>query len=251
MNHSLVYTEQYFKESHQTSYFENRLRMGDQFMAVCYIFGITHIDIFSYMDFENLSHRDFCWDNHHGHSCLTHQMIFVECQFRDKNYLRKPMSILEIGSGRGEVIAFLNACKERIEGLDYQLQSVDPSPDFQKLYTETCYRLFNKEYEQELLQGTLESSFFKLDLDCVDTVLFVESIEHIDENEFFKFINYARPYFQKNHTRLIIVNAWGFWPIPTNDIDHIWAIDDTVYDKIESLASTTILRSRSHLVVEF
>lgn len=251
MTHDLIYKEEYFKHQYNISYYENRLRFGDQFLSICYALNIALLDVLSNPEFENLSFRDFIWDNHHGDYLSKLQFNFFKKQFTAKNYLRVPKSIIEIGSGRGEVTAFLNFCKENIDVLNFELQSIDPSPDFCKMYAETCQRLFNKHLEQNLIQHTLKNSINLINFENIDTVILCESLEHLTESEFYEFIEYGLPYFQKNKTRLIIVNAWGFWPIIKNDYDHIWELNDEVYDRIEKLGKQTILRSKSHLVIEF
>jgi predicted SAM-dependent methyltransferase len=119
------------------------------------------------------------------------------------------------------------------------------------MYNDTCNRLFESKLPLNLITGTLEKKYKELNYDNVDTIIMSEVIEHLSEDEFWNFLNYALPYLKKNNTMLIIVNALGFWPIEKNDYDHIWRIDDSIYDHIQSLARTTIIRSSSHLVIEF
>jgi len=250
MNHQQIYQDHYFfREQDNASYRENRLRFGDQFSAICYTFGIHFLDVFKH--YINLTSRDFDRDLPYPNDRSFFQFDIINNIYNSKRYLRNPKSIIEIGSGRGEIIAFLNYTKMKIPFFNYELQSVDVAPEFEKMYNDTCNRLFECELPSKLIIGTLEEKYKEFNYDNVDTIIMSEVLEHLSEDEFWKFLNHALPYLKKNNTRLIIVNGLGFWPIEKNDYDHVWRIDDSVYDQIQALARSTIIRSGSHLVVEF
>ena len=250
MNHANIYVNNYFYRTHDSkSLEENRLRFGDQFSAICYTFGIHFLDVFH--QFKNITVRDFCWDLPYPQNAAFFEFELINSLYKDNRYLRKPKSILEIGGGRGEVMAFLNYTKIKLPIFDYELQALDPAIEFQTMYDNTCNRLFECSLTLETIIGTLKDKYREIKYNEIDTVIMCEVIEHLTDEEFWKFLNYALPCFRKNNTRLIIVNSWGYWPIEQNGCDHIWEINDEVYDKIQKLAKATIIRSRSHLVVEF
>jgi hypothetical protein len=250
MNYNKLYDHSYFfRETDNTSLKENRLRFGDQFSAICYTFGIHFLDVF--LDFKNISVRDFIWELQYPDNKGFRQFELIKHLVNIGRYLRNPRSIIEIGAGRGEITAFLNYTKLHIPMFNYELQSLDVAPAFEKMYNDTCNRLFECNLPLDLITGTLKKKYKELNYTDVDTVILSEVLEHLTEDEFWEFLNYALPYFKKNNTRLIIVNSWGFWPIEKSGSDHIWEINDTVYDKIQELAKATIIRSRSHLVIEF
>jgi hypothetical protein len=250
MNYNEIYNHSYFfKDSDNLSYRENRLRFGDQFSAICYTFGIHFLDVFQY--FKDLTPRDFCWELAYPDNKGFRQFELIKQLVDIGRYLRTPTSIIEIGSGRGEITAFLNYVKLHISMFDYELQSLDVAPEFEQMYNDTCNRLFECNLPLNLTTGTLKEKYKDLNYINVDTVIMSEVIEHLSEEEFWEFFNHALPYFRKNNTRLIIVNSWGYWPIETSEPDHIWKINDQVYDNIQSFARSVIVRSSSHLVIEF
>lgn len=248
LNYQFVYNHNYFKGKYDNnSYFENRLRFTDQFPAILYAFNFSCLEILS--AFKECSIRDFVYDNKTGISC---QRQFEEF----KNLIsirpfRNPKSILEIGSGRGEITAFLNYVRANISNLDYKIQSLDCSPDLEKMYQDTCRRLFDCDLSQHLIKGTLAEKYKDIDFETVDTIIMSEVLEHLYPKEFYEFYEYALPYLRKNSARLIITNAWGYWPIEENGYDHVWTIDDSVYDEISISSKSVIVRSKSHLVLDF
>ena len=250
INYNEMYDRYYFyRKDNNNSFNENRLRFGDQFPCIIYTFNISLLEVFDHIILRQVSVRDFSFDLPIFTPAID-QFRFIQ-EILNERKCRNPKSILEIGSGRGEITAFLNYCKQEIKSCQYQIQSLDVSPDFYSMYKDTCNRLFNQDLSQELMCGTLQDKYKEIDYSTVDTVILSEVLEHLHEEEFWKFFYYALPYFKKNNTRLIICNSWGYWPIEKNGWDHIWAIDDNVYDKIVKESRSVIVRSRSHLVIEF
>lgn len=78
-----------------------------------------------------------------------------------------------------------------------------------------------------------------------DTIMFVESIEHIPMAELDRIFSLV-----PSGARIIVVNWPDFHPInPFPGHDHITLIDDQMFDRISALG-TTVLRRGSHLVVD-
>jgi hypothetical protein len=135
MNYKDIYQDHYFfRTNDNKSYEENRLRFGDQFSAICYTFGIHFLDVFDY--FKDLIPRDFSWDMAWPNNRAFTQFELIKKINTDGGYLRTPKSIIEIGAGRGEVTAFLNYTKHQIPKFNYELQSLDVAPEFEKLYND-------------------------------------------------------------------------------------------------------------------
>lgn len=248
LDYQNLYNYNYFiRHNDNNSYFENRLRFPDQFPSILYAFNLSCLEILS--AFKDCSIRDFVYDNRTGISCWQQFEEFKK--LIATRPIRNPISILEIGSGRGEILAFLNYAKTNITNLDYKIQTLDCSPDLEQMYQSTCRRLFNCNLPQHLIIGTLAEKYKDIDFESVDTIIMSEVLEHLYPEEFYEFYEYALPYLRKNSARLIITNAWGYWPIEENGSDHVWTIDDSVYDKISIPSKSVIVRSKSHLVLDF
>jgi hypothetical protein len=119
MDHQQIYqTEYFFRDKDNASYKENRLRFGDQFSAICYTFGIHFLELFKH--YINLTSRDFDSDLSYSDNKAFFQFDLINNIYNSKRYLRNPKSIIEIGSGRGEVTAFLNYTKSKIPIFNYK-----------------------------------------------------------------------------------------------------------------------------------
>lgn len=77
-----------------------------------------------------------------------------------------------------------------------------------------------------------------------DTLIFCESIEHIERSEIDRILSLV-----PNGARVIIVNWLSHHPLNTNGFDHITRIDDQFFDEISSRWKV-LVRNRSHLVME-
>jgi cyclopropane fatty-acyl-phospholipid synthase-like methyltransferase len=140
---------------------------------------------------------------------------------------RKPVRVLSIGCGRGFVEHTLANCGADVTAIE-------------------CAD--NRKFDNfRLILGGMDT----IPDEDFDTVMFIESIEHIEEEEFER--NWPRLVAMLIRTggRLVIVNWETLHPIPLNGWDHVRVIDDALYDRLSLPAARVVHRSGSHLVLDF
>ena len=212
----------------------NLLRSEDQWPALCYMHGIydpPDLDIKP----EGKTRDEFL-------KLLSDQINFLKI-----NQKRTPRSVLEIGSGSGQVSCTLSH-------MGYSIQSTDVNPHAGEFHQARAIDMYNNKIADDyhILLGDLTSVAEKLNLENVDTVLLIESIEHIYNDEWQNFLKLALPSFKKNHTHLIITNFQDWWPIGGMDgEEHCNTIDDVFFDQLTSFSNKVLFRDRAHLVLEF
>ena len=132
--------------------------------------------------------------------------------------IRNPGKIYSIGAGPGNLEVIL-------EKMGHEVVGVDPSPGAKELYQ-------GKKLVDKYDGGG-------------DTILFVESIEHLPVKEINRIMSLV-----PHGARVVIVNWVDFFPIPKDsEWDHITTIDDGMYDKLTK-NNKVVLRKGSHLVFE-
>ena len=168
------------------------------------------------------------------------------------NYLkqfraRTPHNILEIGSGAGVV-----SCTLAFMG--YNVKSIEVVNSAVHLTKATSRDLFGKitDDNHSLYLCDLKS-FPDSELENIDTVILIESIEHIKSDEWWAFYNRLVPHLRKNNGQLIITNEPEYWPLgfPGDVLEHISLIDDAFYDKLAESATDTLYRNTSHVVFSY
>ena len=94
-----------------------------------------------------------------------------QIEFINKYATRKPKKILEIGAGRGEVTLTLAA-------MGYSVTAIEPGVDYAQLFEHSKSQLFPN---QDLSYTVLNTPIHTADIDYseYDTILMVESLEHI------------------------------------------------------------------------
>ncbi len=208
-------------------------RPEDQWPALCYAHGIYNVPPVSH---ENIT-------THDGWLRLVADQI----KFLQLNKTRTPNSILEIGSGSGQISCTLSH-------MGYSVQSTDVNPYAGDFHIARALAMYNNKINKDyhLLLGDLRAVSSHLNLDQVDTVLLIESIEHIYNDEWQGFLELALPAFKQNHTHLIITNFQDLWPIGGEDgEEHCTTIDDKFFDHLSSFATQVLFRDRAHLSIEF
>lgn len=131
---------------------------------------------------------------------------------------RDPGVVYSIGCGLGRL-------ERQLETMGVEVYGVDPSPGAAALY-----------------QGKTLLDHYP---GGGDTILFVESLEHIPLEE-------IRSIWQRlpRGARVIVVNWVDFFPIPADSSwDHITEITNELFDEL-SIGCETILRRNGHLVLE-
>jgi hypothetical protein len=174
--------------------------------------------------------------NDHDYT-ISDQIDFIK---REK--IRQPKKILEIGGGVG-VLA------NTIKRLDIECISVDIAADQKMLYDITSKYYFGIDYSDVTMKSNCISlEIHNIDLSEIDTIVLVESIEHIPEERFDIVWNEI---IQKFKGRFIVTNWLSYHPIVKSGIEHCRRIDDQFYDFLSKHASSCWYRNGSHLVLDF
>ena len=211
----------------------NLFRPEDQWPALCYAHGIYTVHEFAHA---------VCDQREDWLALISQQLEFLRL-----NHTRTPCSVLEIGSGSGQISCTLSH-------LGMQVQTVDVNPHAEEFHRARAADMYNNQIgaDYHLLLGDLNSVSHCLDLQRVDTVLLIETIEHIYNAEWQQFLQQHQPLFALNHTHLVITNFQDLWPIHGVDgQEHCNTIDDDFYDQLALQAARVVLRDRAHLVLEF
>lgn len=232
-----IYNYEFFQKKCRPEVWENgQLRYEDALPAMAYAFGIK-----SYDDYKNLYGEFFKSENLNGHQ----QVDAIKL-----NETRRPVSVLDIGAGRGEVSV-------QLANMGIPVQAVDACPDLEKWIIATNKKFYGlMAFEDRVplflhpIPLPLPEAVEQIHFDAIDTVLMVESIEHILKKDFNPLYEEMIPALKKNKGLLIITNNIGWHPIRVNN-KHVRKIDDKVYDDLAADASETIFRQGSHIVLRY
>ena len=205
-----------------TSLYSEYLRWDDQWAAVCYAHGI----------YDNMLPNI---------KNLNDQIAYIRAHAQ-----RYPKKVLEVGSGRGEVSIVL-------DHLGANVQSIDVNARAEEYHCTMSNFMFKKEPELTLFIGDLDSTYESLDLENIDTIIFVESIEHIFEPEWLRFYSKIKPILQKNHAHFIATNMKWYWPLghARDCNEHVHLIDEEFYNNLASDAQQTLYRQTSHIALAY
>lgn len=145
-----------------------------------------------------------------------------------KNFCKGKKRILSVGVGRGFFEEELIRAGHEVVGMDVK---------------------DNRHFKHfPFIEGGLEAFPEEREFDAV---VLVEVLEHIPEAEFkeawTKIVNVLR----KTGGRFIVTNWEYLHPIPHNGMDHIFRVDDDLFDWLASFARKTVHRHKSELVLEF
>lgn len=240
MTNTLYNYEYFTKADGIMSWRSQSLKFGDAMAGLCYAFGITWFELV-----EQYKSVFQVAPNGRGESTndryVDHQIDFLQ-----KKHHRWPKRVLEIGGGRGEVATVLKAM-----GVD--VVSVELSTDADKLYAETARHYFGEQFEPVVpVNKPVQDALKELDFNSFDTILMIESLEHIPAEAF-------EPVWDKiaNHFdgRFIAVNWPDYHPIwigrDASPAEHCRVVDDALYDRWSKQAKNVVTRWGSHLVLEF
>jgi hypothetical protein len=228
------------------SWNKRTLKFGDGLPGICYALGISFETFFNYFT-EVYSKNAAGFTEDHTYTIEDIETFLIS------NKKRNP-TILEIGGGRGELSVLMSK-------LNIQHTSIDVCLEANDLYEMTGKKFYGNDFihqapivapiEKLLLENTISLKDF-------DTLLFVESIEHIP-SENFKYV-FSR-IIENFHGRFIVTNDFHHHPIigtldnpgdPGATIpEHIATINDTIYDSWCEHAKSIVYRNLSHLVLEF
>jgi len=207
------------------------IKYGDALAGVCYAMDIPYNKITKQ------------WPSVAQNEMWIGGNIYDQIEFIKQNAKRKPKHILEIGAGRGEVTLMLSK-------MGYQVTTIDPGKDFIELLEYSNKKLFPNEQitPYKIINESLQLA--NLDYSQFDTILMVESLEHILAEHF-------DPEWNKiNHQftgYFIVVNWKRYHPIAVGQYAppniHCRRTDDALYDSFIK-DNKCLLRDGSHLVVE-
>ena len=167
--------------------------------------------------------------------------VFDQLNFVKQHSQRQPKNVLDIGSGRGEVISSFAYLNSQCTGIESGGQAVE-------LHKLTATKFFGPSFKPILpITKSLGDAIEELDLTQFDTIVICETIEHIEAEEF----NLAWHCIKSEFTGLIIITNWlDYHPIPIQLPDHVRLTDDALYDQLSMDAAECIYRDRSHLVLK-
>ena len=209
------------------------LKFGDALAAICYAYDIDY-DTMTKRFPEVKSNERYAGNEY----SIQDQMDFVK-----QHAKRTPRNILEIGAGRGEVTLFLTA-------MGCSVTAIEPSLDFVEVITNTTHKLYPTTAigEYEYINKPIHET--DVDYSKFDTILMVESLEHILAEHF-------DPQWEKIKATFkgyfIVVNWKKYHPIAVgqyaNASVHCRLVNDALYDSYCE-GHITKVRDKSHLCIE-
>lgn len=238
------------KELYDFNYFESAdgiqswksasLKFGDALAGLGYAFGIP---------WETLTKefpKVFEVDPNGRAESTGPKLVNMQIDYLKKNATRTPKKVLEIGGGRGEVA-------NTLKYMGVEVVSVEMGTDAEQWYIRTGEHYFGKDFDPVLpVVKRIGDVINDIDLSEFDTILMVESLEHIPEQEFdstWKAIS------EKFHGMFVVVNWPDYHPIwvgrDASPEEHCRLVDDELYDKWSAQAKNCVFRKGSHLVLEF
>ena len=211
---------------------QGHLKYGDALAAICYAHGISYDDI-TYQWPQVKNNERFVGGD------VQSQMDFVRTKAT-----RTPQNILEIGAGRGEVSLFLT-------NMGYSVTALDPGADFEQLLQQSNSKLFpeSSQMPSHIINKPLHLA--DIDYSKYDTILMVESLEHILAEHFDPQYQLIKQNFKG---RLCITNWLVYHPIAIGQYAHrdlhCRLVDDALYNQY-CADGEKVYRNRSHLCVDY
>jgi hypothetical protein len=205
------------------------VRDGDAWVALKLAFGILNLD----QDPNDPIKNDPTFYN---------QVTYLQ-----HNKQRDPKVIMEVGSGCGEVsISFFH--------MNCQVHTVDLNVSSCLFHQGNFGRFgFNRSPNENynLYLGKV-GAFLDCIPDDLDTLVMVESIEHIFPNEWEEFWSAVKPILEKNHGRLIITNTlWPLGGMTDPAREHVMRVDDPFYDNLIAQGGQVLHRNKANLCIQY
>lgn len=230
----------YHKEYHIRSdgydmWLKGKLRYGDALAAVAYAVGVESFarvqEIFGFSDGGRSDYDGLDAGGQLG-------KLFPHMS-------RLPRGVLDIGSGRCEVPLALAS-------LGSPVQIVEPNNSKRDWLSETWEKMFpNVDMGLvSLCELPCQDCFGQVDLSSVDTLMLVETLEHIPEGDFAKFWEVAKPALARNGGMLVAANWVNYHPLDVTGPEHCRRVDDSIYDWLAE-GGRVVFRMGSHLVVQY
>lgn len=239
-NKELYDFDYFFVADGINSWRSRSLKFGDAMAGLSYAHGITWDELVA--AFPEVFKHD---ENGRGES-MNMSLVHQQMEFLTKNARRKPKRVLEIGGGRGEVATVLKHM-----GID--VVSVEMGAEATKWYGVTAYHYFGDTFKAVVpVNLPIQDAIANMALDSFDTILMVESLEHIPAEAFDPVWEAIRTRF---HGRFIVVNWPDYHPIwigrDASPEEHCRLVDDELYDQWCSQAQSVYTRKGSHLALDF
>lgn len=217
-----------------------KLKYGDALAAVGYAFGVPSLDALrEILPFPGVG-RDTVAD---GVDALS------QCEKILAVRKREPRGFLEIGTGRGEVAVSLDQ-------FGYAVQAIEPSAAADRWLTETAQHFFGKtKHAVKLINVPAHLALEQIDWALIDTVIMVESVEHIMADDFTPVHAAIREHLGAVGGRFILTNWLDYHPIHVGWYAapevHCRHVDDALYDAWAKEAKSVFYRNGSHLVLDY
>jgi len=239
------------------SYSQGMLKFGDALAAIGYAYGIPYsklIETFPQVKvhnrFENLQLKHpGIYDSRNITTVYSAQ---DQIDFIKDNYTRIPKNILEIGGGRLEVVTVLAEISRQL-GVAQTIVVVEPGEHAQEYLRETARKYFPSTCSIlpviNLINMPLHS-VEGIDYSKFDTILMVESLEHILPDQFDPCMEQIKQQFKGS---FIVTNWLEYHPIAVGQYApanvHCRLVDDALYDSYATMG-TVKHRDRSHLWID-
>lgn len=238
-----TYDPQFFRRADGAAHWRLRkLRYGDALAAIGYALGMEGFDrLQKWFRFEGLGKGEN--DGPLGYEARL-QLDILKRSVVDAGTARKCQYILDVGGGRGEVALSL-------AWLGKDVQVVEPHAHAYAWMIATHTLFFpDSPLKVQLINSPVPECLDCLDLAKVDTVLFVESLEHIPQDCFDLFWPKVKVALMRNKGRLVVANWIDYHPLPADNREHCRRVDDVVYDEL-ARGGAVKHRNGSHLVVDY
>lgn len=234
-----TYDEGFFHRADGIDHWQRgKMRYGDAVATVAYALGFT-----SWESVRDLFGCSILGKESNGDDRTAVQQIDALV----RHQTRFPKSVLDVGGGRGEVAtAFVHAGVPKV-------QLVEPHAKGSEWFMQSLLKLFKMTVlgaSVRFSNQTVPECLGELELDDVDTVTFVESLEHIPEDCFQPFWDAVKPVLVKNKGMLIVANWIDYHPLLPTNAEHCRLVDDALYERLAE-GGTIMVRKGSHLVVQY
>lgn len=240
LDYSKIYTKQIMEKSDGiVSYNYGMIKFGDALSAIAYAYGIPYqklIDRFPKVKENNM---------YEGNDYT----VMDQLNFIIENHTRVPKSILEIGGGRCEASAFMSLVSKTMN-VDQTITCIEPGENAKNFMdaAKVKYSHGNNLDNITLINQPLHE--IGLDYATYDTIIMIESLEHIlaehFDPEWEKMTNAFKGSF-------IVVNWIKYHPIAVGQYAppdvHCRLVNDALYDHFARYGKV-VYRNGSHLRID-
>ena len=241
MDYGAVYPASFFSEADGIGEWRARkLKYGDALAAIGYAFGLPSFD--AVREALSFTGTGQCVEDGMDAGAQLARLTALQT--------RAPRGILEIGSGRGEVAVSL-------AHLGYPVQAIEPSPGAVEWCARTAERFYGQAVSAlplRILNAPGHTVLDEIDWSAIDTVLMVESLEHILAEDFEPVRLRIVEALRKNSGRFIVTNWIDYHPIEVGwyaatDV-HCRLVDDALFDEWAK-EGNVVFREGAHLVLDY